>query len=127
MTESMKEVVNGWDSTKKDGVQDKTHSEDHNDGLFGERNIMFPKQVELSLNVVKLLYGGHGLPLGSVQIGCQAKKSRFHMAQNRDCVYPYMPPAIARCTGGRLTLRLRSPGFRVPYSLAFPWSPTVAC
>lgn len=84
MTESMKEVMNGWDSTKKDRIQDKGHREDHNDGLFCERDVMFPKQVDLSLNVFKLLYGGHGLPLGSVQLCWQAKKSRFHMVQNRD-------------------------------------------
>jgi hypothetical protein len=68
MTESMKEVMNSWNSAKKDGVQDKSHSEDHDDSLFRERDVVPPKQVELTLNVFKLLYGGHGLPLASAQI-----------------------------------------------------------
>ena len=68
MTESMKEVMNGWNSAEKDSVQDKTHGEDHDDRLFRECDVMFPKQVDLALNIFKLLYGGHGLPLGSVQI-----------------------------------------------------------
>ena len=62
MTESMKEVMYGWDSTKENRIQDKTHGEDHDDRLFRERDIMFSKQVYLSLNVFELLDGGHGLP-----------------------------------------------------------------
>src|SRR5882724_833268 len=40
--------------------------------------------------------------------------------------HPNVPSAIARCEGGLWALRIRSPGSRVSYSLAFPWSPTVA-
>jgi hypothetical protein len=58
MTESMKAVMYGWDSAKEDGIQDKTDGEDHDNSLFRERDVM---------NVLKLLYSGHSLPLGSVQ------------------------------------------------------------
>ena len=68
MTESMKEVMNGWSSAKKDSVQNKSYSKDHYDSLFCKRDVVPPKQVELTLNVFKLLYGGHGLPLASAQI-----------------------------------------------------------
>ena len=66
MTESMKEVMNRWNRAKENSVQNKSHSKDHDDSLFRERDVVLPKQVDLALNVFKLLYGGHSLPLGSV-------------------------------------------------------------
>ena len=69
MTESMEEIMNGWGSTKEHRVQDKSDGEDHNHCLLGQRDIMFPKQVYLSLNVFELLDGGHRLFLYLTLIG----------------------------------------------------------
>ena len=75
MTESMEEIMNGWGSTKEHRVQDKSDGEDHNHCLLGQRDIMFPKQMDLPLNVFELLYGGHALPLSLLEVLRQAKKN----------------------------------------------------
>ena len=92
MTESMKEVMYGWDSAKENRIQDKTHGEDHDDRLFRERDIMFPKQVYLSLNVFELLYGGHGLPLCLPWVRRQAKKIPIpHPVESGLSTHTYAP------------------------------------
>jgi len=57
----MEESVYGWDIAKEHRVQDKGDCEDHDHRLLGERDIMFPKQVYLPLNIFELLYGRHAL------------------------------------------------------------------
>ena len=79
MTESMEEVMNSWDSAKEHRIQDKSDSEDHDHCLLGQRDIMFPKQVDLALNVLELLSAGHALPLSLLEMLRQAKKPRFHL------------------------------------------------
>jgi len=43
MTESMKEIVYGWDIAKEHRVQDKSDGEYHNHRLLGKRDVMFTK------------------------------------------------------------------------------------
>jgi hypothetical protein len=59
----MEEIMHSWDMGKEHRVQDKTYREYHNHSLLGQRDIMFPKQMDLPLNVLELLYGVHALPL----------------------------------------------------------------
>jgi hypothetical protein len=63
MPQSMEEVMEGWDIAKEHCVQDKSYDAYHNDGLLRQRDIMFPKQMYLALNVFELLDGGHRLSL----------------------------------------------------------------
>ena len=79
MAESVEEIMHGWDSTKEHRVQDKSDGEYHDHRLLGQRDIMFPKQMDLPLNVFELLYGGHALPLSLLEVLRQVKKSRFHL------------------------------------------------
>ena len=79
MTEPMEEIMDGWDIAKEHCVQDKSYCEYYDDSLLRQRNIMFPKQMYLSLNVLELLYGCHGLPFCLLSVLCQTKKSQFHM------------------------------------------------
>ena len=74
VTESMEEIMHGWDMGKKYRVQDKTYGEYHNHSLLGQRDIMLPKQMDLPLNVLELLYGVHALPLSLLSVFCQVKK-----------------------------------------------------
>ena len=63
MTEPMEEIMDSWDITKEHRVQDKSHRTYHDDRLLRQRDIMLPKQMDLSLNVFELLYGCHRLSL----------------------------------------------------------------
>ncbi len=127
MSKSMEEIMYSWDIAKEHRVQDKSDCAYHDNSLLRQRDIMFPKEMYLSLNVFELLDGCHRLSLYLTLGIYQAKKpdsicNRIGFA----CSHLY-PPTIARCEGGFVALRIRSPGSRVPYSLAFLWSPTVAC
>ncbi len=75
----MEEVMHGWDIAKEHRVQDKSDCEYHDHRLLGERDIMFPKQMDLPLHVFELLYGGHSWPLPLLVVLRQVKKSRFHI------------------------------------------------
>ena len=55
MTESMEEIMDGWDIAKEHCVQDKSDGEYHNHRLLGQRDIMLPEQMDLPLNVFELL------------------------------------------------------------------------
>jgi len=43
MTESMEEIMDGWNIAKEHRVQDKSDGEYHNHRLLGKRDIMFTK------------------------------------------------------------------------------------
>src|SRR5262249_47173104 len=66
MTESMEEIVYGWDIAKEHRLQDKGDCEYHDHRLLGERDMMFTKQMDLPLNVSELLDGGHRLSFPSL-------------------------------------------------------------
>ena len=59
MSKSMEEIMYGWDIAKEHRVQDKSYYTYHDESLLRQRDIMFPKQVSLSLNVFELLDGCH--------------------------------------------------------------------
>jgi len=69
MSQSMEEIMDGWDIAQEHRVQDKSYCAHHDDSLLRQRDIMFPKQVYLSLNVFELLDGGHRLFLYLTLIG----------------------------------------------------------
>jgi hypothetical protein len=43
MTESMEEIMDGWDTAKEHRVQHKSYCKYDNHSLFGQRDIMFAK------------------------------------------------------------------------------------
>jgi len=55
MTESMEKIMHAWDIAKEHRVQDKSDCEYHDHRLPGQRNIMFPQQMYLPLDVFELL------------------------------------------------------------------------
>ena len=63
MSQSMEEIMYSWDIAKEHRVQDKSDCAYHDDSLLRQREIMFPKQMYLSLNVFELLDSGHRLSL----------------------------------------------------------------
>ena len=72
----MEEIVDGWDIAKEHRVQDKSYGAYYDDGLLRQRDIVFPKQMYLSLNVFELLDGGHRLSLHLPLVDIrQAKKT----------------------------------------------------
>jgi hypothetical protein len=79
MSKSMEEIMYSWDIAKEHRVQDKSYCAYHDDSLLRQRDIMFPKQVYLSLNVFELLDGCHRLSLYLTLGIHQAKKIRFYI------------------------------------------------
>ena len=91
MTEPVEEIMDGWDIAKEHCVQDKSYCEYYDDSLLRQRDVMFPKQMDLSLNVLELLYGCHDLPLCLLAVLCQTKNpnstcSRIGIASSS--IYP---------------------------------------
>ena len=55
MTESVEEIMDSWNIAKEHCVQDKSYGAYHDNSLLRQRDIMLPKQMDLSLNVFELL------------------------------------------------------------------------
>ena len=59
----MEEIMYSWDIAKEHCVQDKSYCAYHDDSLLRQRDIVFSKEMYLSLNVFELLDGCHRLSL----------------------------------------------------------------
>jgi hypothetical protein len=55
MAQFMKEIVQRWHVNKERGVEHKGRDSDHGQRLFDNADVMPPKDVELSLDVRKLM------------------------------------------------------------------------